>query len=154
MGGHIPPSSAQWLPDTRAFCGWEVRRGLGSAYLADCSCRISRRSRPQFPLKRPGELASAVTSGAAAARASPRRKRSARQEGLALRRGGAAPPGERFEEAQAHGTLMVHIPSILFLHPSIRLYTTEKVLFPGCPTSDRFPNLCISPPHFTNRQQH
>lgn len=77
VGGHIPPSSAWWLPDARALCGRVVRRGLGPAYLADCSHRVSRRSRPQFPLKRPGELASSVTSGAAAARASPRRRKSA-----------------------------------------------------------------------------
>lgn len=91
VGGHIPPSSAWWLPDARALRGRVVRHGLGPAYLADCSHRVSRRSRPQFPLKRPGELASAVTSGAAAARASPRRKKSARQEGLASRRGEERP---------------------------------------------------------------
>nr|XP_021495382.1 uncharacterized protein LOC110550084 [Meriones unguiculatus] len=51
---------------------------VGRPTWLDCSRRVSRRSRPQFPLKRPGELASAVTSGAEAARASPRRKKSAR----------------------------------------------------------------------------
>lgn len=80
VGGHIPPSSARSFPDARALRGQVPRRGPGPAYLADGSRCLFRSSRPQFPLKRPGELASSVTSGAAAARASPRRKGSARLE--------------------------------------------------------------------------
>lgn len=141
MGGHIPPSSAWWLPDAKALRGRVVRRGLGPAYLADCSHRVSRRSRPQFPLKRPEELASAVISGAAAARASPRRKKSARQEGLASRRGEERPLA-RYRRSRR--CIERFIGSYLFnLVPlSVRLYS-EKAFFSGCPTMGRFLNFCI-----------
>lgn len=113
VGGHIPPSPAWWFPGTRALRGRVVRRGLGPAYLVGCSCRVSRRSRPQFPLKRPGELASAVTSGAAAARASPRRRRSARREDSRRNVGKAAPWRRIGGAAETQNSLFTLMSSVL-----------------------------------------
>lgn len=91
VGGLIPLSSARSFPDARTLSGRVPPCGPGPAYLADCSRCLFRTSRPQFPLKRPGELASSVTSGAAAARASPRRKGSARLDDWRQNLGESAP---------------------------------------------------------------